>query len=451
MKKIIIAFILFSFNASAQQYWHRVKGGCGDIGTGEAVVCLFNDSVNNLLYACGSFKTADDTISADGIAFWNGSEWDSNFPYPNGATGLPENVSLTLFQNMIYCSSQYGGGAVFHYDGTSWSQDGSFNDNTNCMCVYHNKLYVGGDFTNVDGMPASFIACYDGTSWSALGSGIWCTQFPGDVKAMCVWNDKLIVGGSFDQAGGTSVHGVVAWNDTTWSDVGGGVIDNNAPTQVAFVNALCVHDNDLIVGGRLTHGGGTVPASDICRFDGSNWFALGNGIIGGDVLSLLSWDSTLYIGGDFASCGWVSNTHWIGKWDGNNYHPVGDSLQGIIYTMCVYDSVLYVGGIIPLINHHSVNNIARLLDYPDTTNYDAVKEISESEDEIKIYPNPVQNQVTVSELKQGAQIQVSDITGRVLIQTTESIIDVSYLSSGIYLLEIKTMGGKSAVKKFVKE
>jgi len=225
MKKILLLLIfhfsLFTFHSSAQQYWHRVKGGIGTIGGGMSVGSLYSDTVNNLLYAGGYFNIIDGSIGCSSTAIWNGSDWSTNTNFNSN----PLATTVIFFQGNVFIgtSNQSNAGSLLkNTGGNNWVTAGNMNDVVTSLCVYHNKLYVGGDFTQVNGMPASFIASYDGTNWSALGNGIWCTQFPGDISAMCVWNDKLVVCGSFDQAGGLSVHSVAAWNDTTWSAVGGG-------------------------------------------------------------------------------------------------------------------------------------------------------------------------------------------------------------------------------------
>ncbi len=220
--KIISVLLLFmNFNSYSQQYWHRVGGGLGQVGTGEVVVSLLNDTINHLLYASGNFNEADDTIGCSGVVNWDSQNWTTNTNFNSN----PSTKVLGFFQGKIFIgtTNQNTGNVAYNLSGTTWASAGYMNDGgVSCLCVYHNKLYAGGRFTNVDGIPATFIACYDGANWSEPGGGIWCTQFPGDVSAMCVWNDKLIVGGNFNQAGGVFVHSVAAWNDTTWSDVGGG-------------------------------------------------------------------------------------------------------------------------------------------------------------------------------------------------------------------------------------
>ncbi len=358
----------------------------------------------------------------------------------------------------ISSSTQNNAGIFYNTGGNNWQNLVNFNSSIRCLCLYHNKLYVGGDFTQVNGMPASFIACYDGTSWSALGSGIWCTQFPGHVTAMCVWNDKLIVGGSFDQAGGQSVHSVAAWNDTTWSDVGGGgVIDTLAPTLVAQLNAICSYNGSLIIAGYISHNSSqTVTANRIIGYNGNNWFTLGSGLQG-TPNSVFSWDSTLYVGGSFQSAGGVLGTHYIAKWKNTTWAPVGSGLEGETFAFAVYDSILYAGGLGYEIDGNIVPGIVRLMDYPDTFLIDTtgISEIKDDDLRIEIYPNPATETVTVT-TENIKEIRVTNLLGQIMQNTNyvtlknEVELNIELLPQGIYLLQVRTKSEVSNVK-FIKQ
>src|SRR4030095_271250 len=64
------------------------------------------------------------------------------------------------------------------------------------LTVYNDNLIAGGDFTTAGGNPASNIAQWDGSSWSALDSGT-----NDAVDALTVYNGELIAGGDFTSAG----------------------------------------------------------------------------------------------------------------------------------------------------------------------------------------------------------------------------------------------------------
>ena len=59
------------------------------------------------------------------------------------------------------------------------------------------NLYVGGSFTIAGGVFATNIAKWNGSTWSALGSGVG-----GEVWALAVSGRDLYVGGWFTTAGG---------------------------------------------------------------------------------------------------------------------------------------------------------------------------------------------------------------------------------------------------------
>jgi hypothetical protein len=69
------------------------------------------------------------------------------------------------------------------------------------------NLYAGGSFTMAGDVPANFIARWDGTNWSALGSGFlgnWeflATPSP-RITALVASGDTLYAGGYFTLAGG---------------------------------------------------------------------------------------------------------------------------------------------------------------------------------------------------------------------------------------------------------
>src|SRR5262249_29084484 len=79
------------------------------------------------------------------------------------------------------------------------------------------NLYIGGDFGLVGGAFAYHIAKWDGSHWTALGSGMSAT-----VRALAVSGSDVYAGGDFWWA--TNSDGVVVkvnfvakWNGSNWS------------------------------------------------------------------------------------------------------------------------------------------------------------------------------------------------------------------------------------------
>ncbi|MCX6912486.1 MAG: hypothetical protein NT167_05430, partial [Verrucomicrobia bacterium] len=146
---------------------------------------------------------------------------------------------------------------VAHWDGSSWSALGSgMNGWIKALAVSSGTLYAGGAFTKAGGKAATNLAKWNGSSWSALGSGISAPagypDYGGSVNALAVSGDKLYAGGAFTKAGGNAANYIAQWNGSSWSALGSGM---NNP-----VSALAVSGGTLYVGGNFTTAGGKVSA-----------------------------------------------------------------------------------------------------------------------------------------------------------------------------------------------
>jgi hypothetical protein len=211
-------------------------------------------------------------------------------------------------------------------------------------------LYAGGSFTTIGGVAANGIARWNGSRWSALGSGI-ATGF---VTTLAAFDDGLVsalyVGGTFFSAGGVvGTASIARWDGSRWSAVGGGL--TNA------VYALTVFDDgrgaDLYAGGGFSRAG-AVAANHVARWDGIAWSALGSGT-GDLVRSLVVHDDgsgpALYAGGSFASAGGAP-ANGVARWNGATWSALGSGVgEGIapsVASLAVFDAgggaALYAGG-----------------------------------------------------------------------------------------------------------
>jgi hypothetical protein len=262
------------------------------------------------LIAGGWFTTAGG-VSANYIASWDGSTWST---LGSGIGGdNPYVYTLAVYDNKLIAGGYFttAGGVSANYiaswDGSFWSALGSGMNGYGyvyALTVYDNKLIAGGEFTTAGGVSANYIASWDGSSWSALGSGMGGGAEWNCIDALAVYDNKLIAGGYFATAGGVSANYIASWDGSSWSALGSGMDD--------YVSALAVYDNKLIAGGVFTTAGG-VSANYIASWDGSSWDTLGSGMNGG-VLALAVYDSRLIAGGWFTTAGGVS-ANYIASWD----------------------------------------------------------------------------------------------------------------------------------------
>lgn len=199
---------------------------------------------------------------------------------------------------------------IARFDGTSWSALGSGTDGTvlDLAVTPAGELIASGGFTTAGGVPARGVARWNGTSWSSLG------QLPAGavVRALTVLgNGQIVAGGSFPG-------NVAEWDGQTWSTLG---------NVGGFVGALAVDSDGALVAGGSFPGG-------LARWDGSSWTTIAGGVnAGGDVTEIFSLPGgRLVVGGGFTSVGGVAAKN-IARWDGAAWNAYGDGLPGSVYSL----------------------------------------------------------------------------------------------------------------------
>jgi hypothetical protein len=147
----------------------------------------------------------------------------------------------------------------------------------------------------------------------------------GQVNAVVVdGSGNLCIGGRFTMAGNTKATNVAKWNGSGWSALG--------PGFYGYVYALAASGSKLYV------------ASDyeVAQWDGTNWSALGPGP-NGSVYALAVSAGTLYAGGEFTQAG-VVNANNIAQWDGTNWLALSAGFNGDVDALAVSGGTLYAGG-----------------------------------------------------------------------------------------------------------
>jgi hypothetical protein len=209
------------------------------------------------LYAGGEFSTAGGT-SASSIAKWNGSIW---LPLGSGLNNFAWALAVSGTNVYVGGAFTTAGGSpanlIAGWNGSTWSSLGQGvkggHTVVRALSVAGSDLFVGGDFTlatNPGGMtvPVNYVAKWNGSVWSALGLGL-----NNPVQGLAISGSNLYAGGTFNRAtnsgGGTvTALGIAKWDGTNWSALGSGLGGQAI--------ALAVSGNDLYVGGTFSTAGG---------------------------------------------------------------------------------------------------------------------------------------------------------------------------------------------------
>ena len=433
------------FNVSAQSWEPLGKGmTMGSIQyPNTAAVTVYNGA----LYAGGYFDSAGGNL-VNNIAMWNGNSW---LPLGTGITGSVGFInSLCVYNGQLIAAGSFttaGGNTAYNiaaWNGTNWSALGSGigNIQVNALMVYKGNLIAGGAFGNAGGNPVNNIAMWNGTSWSALGSG---TNNPYNGYGVCVldtFSGELYAGGEFDSAGGKLANGIAMWNGTSWSAIGSGV---KRWGSFGDVYAIVAFNGELIVGGFFDTAGG-IFASDIAMWNGMSWSTLSSGIHNppSDVSSLINYGGTLIAGGSFDSAGNKYSKN-IAQWNGTSWSSFGNGLSSAVGCFTIYNNNLIAGGLFDTAGGYRVNAITQ---WCDTCKPLEVNQLEIRNYKLEVYPNPNNGNFTVllKGISPKNQITIFNILGEQVYQSslnaTSNQIEMSCKADGLYLYRVITETGE---------
>ena len=305
--------------------------------TGYGTVRALAVDASGNLYAGGGFTNAWG-VAATNIVKWDGTSWSalgSGVRSGSSADRGGVHALAVVSGTNLYAAGKFvtaGGVSVANiakWNGSAWSAVGSgAQDSVYALAVSGTNLYAGGWFSQAGGATdTSYIAKWNGSAWSALGAG----GMDRYVYALAVDSSgNLYAGGAFTSAGGVAANRVAKWNGTAWSALGTGIATNGITGGLyTGVRALTVDgSNKLYAGGEFSSAGGLTNTAYLAKWNGSAWSAAGSGI-GGVVQALAASGTNVYAGGSFSTAGGISATN-IAQWDGTAWSALGSGLGGTI-------------------------------------------------------------------------------------------------------------------------
>ena len=246
------------------------------------------------LYVCGNIVEVNG-ISLNRMARFDGTQWH--------ATG---GVAGSDVQTVIYSTVEHGG-----------------------------KLIVGGEFSQIGNTlgpglstVSHSVGSYDGANWAGIGKGLGLNASANDGV---LWNGGLVAVGSFTEAGSQFVQGSNLWPGPVFYD---GTDWSSMVDVYGQVRTVAVWNNDLIIAGSFTKVNGQ-SIQGVARFDGVQWTGFGSGFsVSADRAALAVYRNQLYAGG----------TGGVMRWNGSTWESFAPQLYGHVNDLHVYQDVLYIGG-----------------------------------------------------------------------------------------------------------
>ncbi|MDW8234892.1 MAG: hypothetical protein RMJ54_19135, partial [Roseiflexaceae bacterium] len=128
-----------------------------------------------------------------------------------------------------------------------------------------------------------------------------------------------------------------------WFNLG----QRSLPALNGVVRTVVISGTNILVGGDFTNAGGVAGANRVARWDGSQWHALGQPFaFNGPVYTLALSGTEVLAGGAFTNAGGVTGANNVAKLSGGTWGALGPttSITGPVYTLALSGTEVLAGG-----------------------------------------------------------------------------------------------------------
>lgn len=109
------------------------------------------------------------------------------------------------------------------------------------MVTYRGDLYVCGRFRKSDNIPGTGIVKWNGTEWSDVGGSVGGDSWNG-IRDLHVYKNELYAVGDFREIGGVKSTGAAKWNGMFWVDL------HLNDSVGSFPNSITDYKNEIYIG-----------------------------------------------------------------------------------------------------------------------------------------------------------------------------------------------------------
>nr|WP_314490363.1 T9SS type A sorting domain-containing protein [uncultured Chryseobacterium sp.] len=419
-------------------------------------------------------------------------------------TGLSANVSAgnSSFNNLVidgsgnyflsYYDTTVTKGSVQKFDGTSWSYLGGTPGITTGAALYNSLSAdaLGNIFYTNQGTGLE-VRKFSGSVWSSLASAVsttvnyhasavspanvlftYSSDGSGTVRRLVnnVWeqvgNAGFSSGASFaEMVIGTNnkvytcniSSGVRVYENTTtasssdsWTMVGGAIVDA-ASSGEQYTSDIAIDGNNNLYVGYISNSANGRKIN-VKKWNGSIWSQVGNANFSAKAVQHLAIavtsGGTPYVVAsqwDSSDGNHLKNTVYKFNSVSNTWSPFGGNF--VSDDQAVYNDL----------SIDAVNNYLVLAYSQGSTKVKRISLATLSVDDIQkeiaaVYPNPTTGIVYFKGEEKIKSAEIASTEGRVIkFQNNPEQIDISNLSSGVYFLTVKTISGRTTVKKIIKK
>jgi hypothetical protein len=386
--------------------WNELGSGASGLNANNNIRSIATDAAGNV-YAAGYFL---DTISAPTlnghyyyVAKWNGSNWAE---LGTGNNALKANGAI---EAVITDSS--------------------------------NNVYAAGYF--MDPGINNYVAKWDGNTWTELGTGLNALPSHGNLECLAMdTGGHILVAGDFSSVNGHN--GVEKWNGSNWTEVGG----LNSLRANGMIRSIAVDKyGDVYAAGEFTDANGKYY---VAWNDGGAWLQLGgaNGLATDSPIYHITIDASnnVYAVGDFTN---ANGKYYVAKWDWTSWSEVGVGANALNANSVIFSVAANGGDVYAAGAFTDAGQMPYVAEYSPTL---GLVNMSNTANNLRLYPNPASGTVTIS-LKNNsanAQVHITDMVGRGIytdaLNTTELSVNVSDWSNGMYFCTVYEGDVRNTVK-----
>jgi hypothetical protein len=329
--------------AAASGGWnHLGDGGGPSLAAFNGAVYALNADNPGVLYAGGAFTDAGGHANADYVARWDGARWSAlGGSRLNGAVKAIAYHGGKVFVGGEFSHAGPSGPAhLAVWNGSAWGAacgGSELGGSVLALQIIGSTLYVGGAFQEGAGIQeANYLLACDLTTGAPHALVDGATDINGGIYALTAdSNGVLYAGGQFINMDGIPAADHVAAYDGSWHAMGNG----GGPSVGAvdsYVRALAAHGTDVYVGTDSVNVGGVAKADHVARWNGSTWSAVGANAANNAgwfptsafIYSLKTYQNLVFATGSFQNADGVATADEIAYFDGTHWHPIGSNGAG---------------------------------------------------------------------------------------------------------------------------